>query len=185
MQLTKIIFSTLLILMMVACSTAPLNYKIDPEIKNINQFVDPSSMIALSVIDNRALTTNQQSSLISGPENEADVIKSKLIEILKQNNFKIISNLLLADIALELHIEQFDVNIESDLFKSKIKVESQLSLQAKKNGASFNKLFKMNRSQELANPVNSNEVTGIVNQLLSKQLSTIWSDPGFIKLSNS
>jgi len=184
--ITKILLFSVLFQIITACSTTSLNYKIDPEISNMKQFANQSSLIAISVIDKRAnhdQATHDESILIPGQKNEVEIIKTKILDNLKQNNVRIISNPLLADISLELHIEEFKVVIESELFKSKLKVTSHLRMKASKNGRFFEKLYKMARTQEVANPANSNDVTGIVNQVLSKQLSAIWSDPALSQLT--
>ena len=63
-------------------------------------------------------------------------------------------------------------------------VTSHLRMKANKQGNTFEKLYKMSRTQEVANPVNNNDLSGIVNQLLSNQLSAIWADPALIELTN-
>lgn len=169
-----------------ACSPAKLSYVIDPEINHLETLAKQAPIIAVSVIDLRHNNTSANlpgTTNIPGPENEADVLRHKLIEHLKQNNFKIISQPLLADLAIELSIKQLDVNVKQETFKSNISASSQLHLKARNKQTTFEKNYRAERAQEVANPVNKNDVTGVVNLLLSQQLSSILSAPEIIQLT--
>jgi uncharacterized lipoprotein YajG len=177
---TTTAISMFFILCLTSCANTPLGYKIDPEITTIKQFANQSSLIAISIIDKRTQeqnSANEDITFVPRQKDEAALLRTKLIEILKQNDFRIISNKLLADVSLELEIVEFQVSIETGLFKSNLKVSSQLRVKSSAQGNNFEKLYKMNRTQEVANPVNNKDLSGVVNQLLSKQLSDVWSDP--------
>jgi uncharacterized lipoprotein YajG len=145
-------------------------------------------VVAVSVNDMRQALENSadtdEITKVVRQKDEALVIRTKLMDSLKNNGFKIISNKLLADVALELDIVEFEVSFKSNFFKSELMVTSHLRMKANKQGNTFEKLYKMSRTQEVANPVNNNDLSGIVNQLLSNQLSAIWADPALIELTN-
>ena len=184
---STIVFCTIILLIISACANTQLNYQIDPEIKNISQIGNNLSLVAISVKDNRSKTQRQETKevkFITMQKNDASLIKAKLLENFKQNNIKIISNPLLADISFELQIEELKISIDEGVFKSKIRATSHLRMIAVNNGQVFNKLYKVSRNQDIANPANSNDITGLVNQVLSKQLSAMLSDPGLTKLAS-
>ncbi|TQV81482.1 YajG family lipoprotein [Aliikangiella coralliicola] len=174
-----------LVLVIAACTPAKLNYLIDPEITTAEQLHSHASLVSVQVLDKRKQLPSQKDKQVvtSAADNEAFMLKEKLVDNLKHHKFKIISKPLLADIALEFHIEQLSATVASELFKSNVEVISHLRLKAKSKGRTFEKLYKMSRSQEVANPANQNDVTGVVNQLLSKQLSGMFSDPALIELA--
>ncbi len=186
-SLKYFIFSSLLTFGLYGCSVGQLNYQIGPEISGVESLAEHANLIAVSVIDKR--TNNQSASqnpsvvIASGPEDEAQQIKATIIENLKANRFKIISNKLLADLALNFHIEKLDAQVVSNTFKSDITVTSHLRLKANRKSIPFEKIFRSSLTQSVTKPAKSNEVTGVINQLLSQQLSNILTDPGIIELS--
>ncbi|WP_444997898.1 YajG family lipoprotein [Aliikangiella sp. IMCC44359] len=171
------------------CSPSKLNYRLDPEVRNIQSLSEYAQLIAVSVSDNRPLATPNSSNdnilFASGPQNEAALLKTKLIDSLKKNGFKIISNPLLADLSIDIEIEKLEAKVTKSLLRSTVEVVSHLRLKANKQSKKSEKIYKMNRSQEVANPASELDVTGVVNQLLSKQLSVIFSDPMLKKLASS
>lgn len=165
------------------CAVGQLNYQVDPEITNLETLAQNASLVSINVVDNRKKQTNNnqitnESKTIyaNGPEEIASLFKTKLLNNFKNNGFKIISNPLLADVALEFHIETLQAKVTSSFFKSSIEVISHIRLKANKKRQPFEKLFKTAQYQSVVKPAKSNEVTGVVNQALSLQLSSILSD---------
>ncbi len=167
------------------CNPAILKYQLDPEINNLDRLAQDAKIVALKVTDSRvnnsANTSNQNA--IAGPDNETKQLQDKLITLLKQNGYKIISKPLLADVAFELEITKLTLTIESSTFKSVIRGNSEIKLTANKHSLQWSKIYRATRQQEVANPANDLDATGVINQMLTKQLSGIFSDPdlkGFI-----
>ncbi len=177
---------TFFTLILSACAAKKLEYKIDPELtstQNLNQYAE---LIAVSVVDNRspqAASTDEDIIIVDGPSNTAEILRKKIIERFKQQNFKIISNKLLADLAVEIQIEKLEVKVNKGLFKSTVNAASQLRLKANKQSKTFEKLYKIKGSQEVANPANELDVTGVINKLLSDQLGEIFSDQALLELA--
>lgn len=170
-----------------ACSTTQLSYKIDPEISGLDKLSKQVKMVSVSVIDKQVsekLVDAEKIEPVGGFDNVANVLKQSLIEHFKNNQFKIISNPLLADLGVELQIKILTVQVKSNLLTSEIQITSHLLLKAQKHSKSFKKLYKSEMMQELVNPISSNQITGLVNQLLSKQLSNILSSPKLINFAN-
>ena len=187
-KIRLLVLSIVALVGLMGCSPASLSYRLDPEVNNVQRLSNHAKLVSVSVTDNRqqkATAAEQDIIIASGPEDEAKVLRTLLIDNFKKNNFKIINNPLLADLSIEIQIEQLEARINKSMFKSEVKVSSHLRLKAKKQSQSLEKLFKMNRNQEVANPPNELDVTGVVNQLLSNQLSSIFADPALIKLAES
>lgn len=176
-----------LLMINVACTPSKLVYKVDPEIKLASEYKQNASLVSIKVADNRTRVSESKDKEISiiGPQNLANQLKQKLITRFQKEGFKIITNPLLADLSIQLEIEKLDVAVESELVKAKISANSHLRLKAAKKSKPLEKLFKMSRTQEVAIPVNDTEVTGLVNQLLSKQLSGIFADADLVELAKS
>lgn len=167
-----------IIIVISACNPAALKYQLDPEIAYLNQLSEETKIVALKVIDARTAISpdNTKQNIISGPGDEAKILQDKLITQLKQNGFKIISKPLLADIAFEIEITQLALTMETSTFKSIIRGKSEIKLTASKQGTKWSKVFRATREQEVANPANDLDVTGVINQMLTKQFSNIFTD---------
>jgi|GEM_PF-3182194 len=184
----QIIVGLLTFVILSGCTPATLNYRLDPDVGDLQSLAGQAKQIAFMVVDKRTDQTQASTDsliFVAGPDNEAAALKRKIIDSLMKNNFKIISNPLLADLSIELTIEQLNAQVEKSMFKSNVKVTSHLRVKAKKQENSFERLYKSNRSQEVANPANETDVTGVVNQLLSQQLGQIFADPELVKLANN
>jgi uncharacterized lipoprotein YajG len=176
-----------LILMVSACATANLSYRLDPEIGNLQSLSSFAQLVSVSVIDKRPQPkreTAENTLIINGPTDEAAELRNKLIDHLKAKNFKIIANPLLADIALEIHIENLQAVVRSEFLKSEIQVDSQLRLKANKQSKTYENIYTMSRTQEVANPVNNADISGVVNRILTEQLSLIFNEPALAQLSS-
>ncbi|MGX5173367.1 YajG family lipoprotein [Aliikangiella sp. IMCC44653] len=185
-QMQSVFLLCLLSLFIGGCSPAKLNYRIDPEIGNTQSLQKLAKLVAIDVTDSRSDVQQKSSDTIMyvpGPANTAETLRNKLINKFKSNQFKIISNKLLADLAIELEIETLETKIEKSFFKSTVQVTSHLRLKANKQSKKFEKLFKNRSQQEIANPASELDVTGAVNQLLSEQLASILNDPGLLDLA--
>ncbi len=173
----------LLYLTLTACSPKTLYYKLDPDFGNINESIQAAELVALQIIDKRkppSLQADQMS--VKGPEQEIKHLRTLLTERFKSENKKIISKPLLADLAFLIEINQLEVILSPGTFKSEFSAASNFQLTVTKKGATWSKIFRASRSQEVANPVNSNEATGLINQLLSEQFNKAFSDPGLKQL---
>ncbi len=174
-----------IILFSSGCTTTSLKYHFDPEITQLEQLSAHAKVVAITVEDKRsAQTTSKDENIQHIPHNpdDAKTLKNKLIANMKQNNFKIIGNALLADLSFNLQIEQFDVSVNKSFFKSEVMVKSQLRVIARHQGNKYEKIYTMKRQQEVANPATELDVTGVVNQLLSQQLSIILSDKSLLEI---
>ena len=80
-----------------------------------------------------------------------------------------------------MDIDELALSIQASTFKSTIKASSVFTLTIRRNGEQWSKIFRAARTQEVANPVNQNDATGVMNQLLSKQLSNAFSDPALMQ----
>ena len=112
MNLSKKFFRNLsifaLLILNVACTPNKLIYKVDPEIKLASDYKQNASLVSIKVSDNRmvkSVTSNEEISVV-GPNDLADELKQKLITRFQQEGFKIITNPLLADLAIQLEIEK-------------------------------------------------------------------------------
>lgn len=170
--------------LLTACTTpTTLTYHLDPEIAELDKLSPLAKVIAISVTDKRPAQTpsnNKNIIIINNNPDDAAILKEKLITQLKKNNFQIISNPLLADVSIAIQIEQLAIKILKSFLKSKISVRNQLRVTTYKQGQKLTKRYRMNRQQEIMNPPSERDITGIVNLLLSKQLSAILTDPSLI-----
>lgn len=186
--LSKLFYAFLTLVLVSGCSVKQLSYQLDPELTSVQRLANHVKIVAVSVTDKRSAIAQKDTDdvfYVKGPNQEAELLKSKIIDNLKRNDFKIIGNNLLADLAINVEIEQLDAKVEHSFFKSKIAAKSHLRLKANKKSQRFEKLYKTTRAQEVANPANELDVTGVVNQMLSEQLTTIFTDPALINLANS
>jgi uncharacterized lipoprotein YajG len=167
------------IAMLSGCNPAVLKYQLDPEINNLDRLSQSAKIVALKITDNRVTdpADNSNQKIISGPKDETKLLQDKLIALLKQNGYKIISKPLLADVAFELEITTLKLTIESSTFKSVIRGNSEIKLITNKHSQQWSKIYRATREQEVANPANDLDATGVINQMLTKQLSSIFSDP--------
>ena len=165
------------------CVSQQLDYSVDPEIIGSGQLSKTTGRIALKVIDNR--TADSAANLINPGKDTtlAGSIKQSLLNQLKSEQIKIISDPLLADLALEFQIEQFEVKLDAGVLQATIGVNSRIRLKARRKNRPFEKSFQMTRTQDVAKPVTAIDVTGVVNQLLSKQLSQILEDRQLLEFS--
>ena len=167
-----------------ACTHAQLSYQLDPELNNFPPPVANTKLIAFDLIDKTS--TNQS---ISGKESvyvvsdrqQFSPLSQKFINRLKALDYKIISNPLLADIAITIEISQLDLLLEKGIFKSKFNAYSQIKFTINKKSEPWSKIYKANKTQEVANPATNLDATGIINQLLSEQLEKGFSDPSLLK----
>jgi len=179
--ISKLTISILTILfVMTGCTPALLKYQLDPGFDAVKEAAGTAKIVAVSVVDLRK--NNERSTLngkiaINGIEADAKVLQAKLIEKLKRENYKIISKPLLADIAFEIEINKLSLLIESGTFKSVIQGQSEFKLTVNKHSERWSKIFRATRTQEVANPANNLDATGVINQMLTKQLATAFSDP--------
>lgn len=170
-----------------ACTTERLNYRIDPEIANVQQLSRSIRSVSISVDENipdNIEGLKKDLVLASGPNDPAKTLRSKILDQLKANNFQIISNPLLADLSLTFTIESLHATVDTGMFKSEINAVSHIRVKAKKQSATFEKVYRNTRKQEVANPANELDVTGIVNQVLSQQMNAIFTDPKLLALTN-
>ncbi|WP_196140547.1 YajG family lipoprotein [Aliikangiella sp. G2MR2-5] len=161
---------------LLSCTTGQLAYRIDPEIKSMSKLSEHTPIVAVQVRDKRESTYYTGEEYAKGPGNESEQLKQNIISQLQKQGFKLITDPLLADLSLTFEIEQLSAKVSKDLFKARIDVDSHIRLKAKRKGTPLEKLFKSNRFQEVAIPVNSNDVTGLINQVLSTQLTAIFDD---------
>ncbi len=179
-SLTKFVLISISIAM-IGCQQMPLKYQLDPEIVNLDELASKAKMVALKVSDSRKPLNNDQSQLISGPINEAKLLQDKLINQLKTKKYKIINNILLADLAIHLEIIQLNLTIKKTTFKSIIYGKSEIKITVNKKNQQWSKIKKATRTQEVANPANNIDATGVLNQMLSQQLSSLFADKSLLE----
>lgn len=164
------------------CNPQTLKYRLDPDFSALSEVARNVELVAVDVTDNRKRnSTSSEQSIQSESTDEAALLKKGLIDQLKELDFKIINNPLLADLAVIMEINQLGLNIDESIFKSTLKASSQLTLTIRKNGQEWSKIFRSSRDQEVANPVNNNDATGVINYLISKQLSAAFTDPALME----
>ncbi len=178
LSLIKLVIASIAILIISACNPALLTYQLDPEIPHLNQLAGDAKIVALKVIDARtdSASDNSGQKTISGPTEEAKLLQRKLMELLKNNGYKIINKTLLADVAFEIEITNLELTIESSTFKSIIRGKSEIKLTANRHSQQWSKIFRATRQQEVANPANNLDATGVMNQMLTKQFSNMFDD---------
>jgi len=177
--LIKKLFPTLVFAILLSgCNPAILQYQLDPEITHLDQLPEETKIVALKVVDARVAHESNENNqnIVTGPTDEIKVIEKKLTDFLKQAGYKIISKPLLADLSFEIEINTLQLSLESSTFKSTIGGKSEIKLTVNKRGEQWSKIFRATREQEVANPVNDLDVTGVVNQMLTKQFSSMFSD---------
>ncbi|MFT6733640.1 MAG: putative lipoprotein YajG [Polaribacter sp.] len=164
------------------CTSSKLIYQIDPDFSQLTPALENREIIYVEVTDNRNATTNTATlTSIDSDIPDSTALKSKLTQYLKDKQFKIINRPLLADIGIEIGIVELELSLDSGFFKSKITGKSELKIIFHKKSKQWSKTFKASRSQDIANPVNEFDATGIMNQMLSKQFNSIFSDGELIK----
>ncbi len=183
--LTKSLSLLILLCVLAGCNTAKLAYKISPEIRSVEQLKTSTPLVSINVIDKRAepAALQEKQSYIPAESNEVRSLKKAILDRLTQASFKITTDNLLADISLTFEIEQLNTKMTSSLFKADLESIVHLRLIANRKGEKLEKLFKTARTQEIALPVNNNDVSGILNQALSAQLSNIFEDPQLLELA--
>lgn len=167
------------------CGATKLAYQVSPEIKSVEQISSNASLIYIAVVEKRAalpvLEKDQDFAEANG--DDLKTLKDAIINRFTKEKMKIISDPLLADLALTFEVEQLNTKITSELFKAKLEATVHTRLKASRKGNNLEKVYKTKRDQEVAIPVNNNDVTGILNQALSAQLSKIFTDPQLIQLT--
>ena len=177
---TKSIFQLaglLLILFIAGCNPQVLKYKIDPEFGALDVFAGNSKIVAIKINDHLKPTSSASDITISRPENIAGTLKKGLINQLKDLDYKIINNPLLADLAITMDLRTLDVKIDTQTFKSELSANSEFQLTIRRKGEEWTKVFRSGRTQEIANPAKDRDVSGVINQLLSRQLAAAFADP--------
>jgi uncharacterized lipoprotein YajG len=178
----KFLIASIALLSLSGCNPELLKYKLDPDFGSLEQIAGKSEIVAVKITDKRTSQPVSSGDIKLAPlEDEAKVLNKRLIEQLKELNYKIIKNPLLADLAVMMDINELSVSIQESTFKSTIKANSVFTLTIRSNGEQWQKIFRAARTQQVANPVNQNDATGVINQLLSKQLSNAFSDPGLME----
>ena len=179
MKMNKIILLLIgtLSLLLTACSPTKLNYQIDPDFSKLAPLIKGNEIIFVSVSDNRiASNTSIQNSLIKADIPDKDALRTKLTQYLKDNQHKIINRVLLADLGLEIKIQSLELLLESGTFKGKLSAKSTLEIIIHKKSNQWSKVYKASRVQEVATPVNNLDTTGVINQMLTKQFESIFTD---------
>jgi uncharacterized lipoprotein YajG len=178
----KYLFLIASLFILTACNPDLLKYKLDPDFGSLEQLAGKSEIVAVQVSDKRTKQPIPTGDIKLAPmEDEATILNKRLIEQLKDLNYKIINKPLLADLAIMMDINELTVSIQESTFKSTVKANSVFTLTIRRNGEEWRKIFRAARTQEVANPVNQNDATGVINQLLSKQLSNAFSDPALME----
>ncbi len=178
----KYLFLIASIFILTACNPDLLKYKLDPDFGSLEQLAGKSEIVAVQVSDKRTKKPIPTGDIKLAPmEDEATILNKRLIEQLKDLDYKIINKPLLADLAIMMDINELTVGIQESTFKSTVKANSVFTLTIRRNGEKWRKIFRAARTQEVANPVNQNDATGVINQLLSKQLSNAFSDPALME----
>ncbi|MEP1741900.1 MAG: YajG family lipoprotein [Kangiellaceae bacterium] len=178
----KYLFLIASLFILTACNPDLLKYKLDPDFGSLEQLAGKSEIVAVQVSDKRTKQPIPTGDIKLAPmEDEATILNKRLIEQMKDLDYKIINKPLLADLAIMMDINELTVSIQESTFKSTVKANSVFTLTIRRNGEEWRKIFRAARTQEVANPVNQNDATGVINQLLSKQLSNAFSDPALME----
>lgn len=169
--------------MLSGCETAKLAYKVGPEIRSFDNIKEHTSIVTISFTDNRsAKPSDSDGEFIQGEGDEVEDLKQAVLSSLKKDNFKISADPFLADLALSFYIEEFTTQVTSSLLKATLEAKVRITVKANRKGHKLEKTFNTTRTQEVAIPVNNNDVTGIMNQALSAQLTNIFNDPQLLEL---
>ena len=174
-----IIYST--VLFFSGCNTTPLKYTLDPEFSYLEDLGQGVEMVAVKVTDNRQRFDGGNG--IQGPSDVAGKLKNRLVEKLQQHGYKIINKPLLADIAYELEINELSLVVNKSMLKSLISGKSNITFTVRKHSEFKTKIFSATKTQEVANPTNDLDVTGVVNQMLSSLFANMFSDPQITKFT--
>jgi len=180
MNQTNKIFALVIALsfLLSACNPSTLKYQLDPDIDNLDILPEKVKIVAVKVIDLREKVTDTgKQKTISGPNDEAKVLQEKLMTLLKQRGYKIISKPLLADVAFNIEIMALKLTVEELTFKSIVRGKSEIKMTVNKRSQQWSKIFRATSMQEVGNPTNNLDVTGVMNKMLTKQLSSVFSDP--------
>jgi len=180
---TLVVFLIGLVSILSACTHSQLSYQLDPELVNFPPKVTNMNMVAFTLVDKTSneQTKNPEKSISVVSKQQLPQLEQKFINKLKGLNYKIISNPLLADLAIKIEINQLDLRLEKGTFKSKFNAYSQIKLTINKKSESWSKIFRASKMQEVANPATDVDATGIINQLLSGQFEKSFSDPSLTK----
>ncbi len=182
---SKLIFITLILsLSLLSCSSKTPSYNLDPEFSLLHEQNDKYSIVAVKVFDNRKKTvekTGKKQTTLSSTHNDAEVLQEKFIRRLKQQDYKIINKPLLADIAYEISLNQLNITLEKGFLKSNFIATSEIKLTVRRNSETWSKVFRSSKTQEVANPTTDGDASGIINQLLSQQLISAFSDSSLAK----
>ncbi|MGB0495340.1 MAG: YajG family lipoprotein [Kangiellaceae bacterium] len=172
-----LIFSTFIF----ACTPSKLYYQIDPDFSKLQSTFENKELIYVAVNDHRhSEISSPDRQFIEADIPDAQALKTKLIQHLKDNDFKIINRVLLADAGLELNIKVLNLSLDSGVFKNELVGKSELEIIVHKKSNRWSKSYKASRTQEIASPINEFDTTGVINQMLSKQLNHIFSDEELI-----
>jgi len=161
------------------CSAKKPSYDLDPEFGLLHEQTNKVSIVAVKVIDNRQKAIKPQGdkqTIHSSSNNDAEVLQNKLISRLKQQGYKIINKPLLADIAYEIELNQLNMTLETGMLKSKFVAYSEIKLTVRRHSQHWSRVYRASKTQEVANPATDRDATGIINQLLSQQLVSAFSD---------
>ncbi|MCF6193715.1 MAG: YajG family lipoprotein, partial [Kangiellaceae bacterium] len=109
--------------------------------------------------------------------------QKQLITKLKNYGYKIINKPLLADMAFELVINKLELAVDKSMLKSLIRGNSKITLTLRKHSAHISKIFSATKTQEVANPANNADVSGVVNQMLSSLFANMFSDQQMVEFS--
>ena len=167
------------------CNSTKLAYKISPEIRTGEQLKVATPLVAINVVDKRKKLAGlaDKQSYIPAQTDEAKSLKKVILDRLTAEKFKITTDNFLADISLTFEIENLNTKMSSSLLKAELESTIHIRLKANRKGEKLEKLFKISRTQEVAQPVNNNDASGILNQALSAQLSSIFEDPQLLELA--
>ena len=171
---------TTFLLTLFACNSAPLRYTLDPEFSYLQELGRGIKIVSVSVIDKRQ---NTASETVVDPDNVANKLQDQLIQKLKDKGYKIINKPLLADIAYEMVINELDMAVDKSMLKSLIRGNSKITLTLRKHSNYITKIFSATKTQEVANPANSIDVTGVANQMLSSLFANMFSDQQIVEFS--
>jgi len=176
----KILVATIILFALLGCNSAPLRYTLDPEFSYLQGLGRDIKVVSVKVIDKRSNTNN---STVEDPDEVAGKLQKQLIGKLKDHGYKIISKPLLADMAYELVISELEMTVDKSMLKSLIRGNSKITLTLRKHSDHISKIFSATKTQEVANPVNNVDVTGVANQMLSSLFSNMFSDQQIVEFS--
>jgi len=176
----KILVLATFLLTLFGCNSTPLKYTLDPEFSYLQELGRDIKIVSVRVVDKRQNTTTDS---VKDPDEVASKLQNQLIQKLKDKGYKIINKPLLADIAYEMVINELDMAVDKSMFKSLIRGNSKITLTLRKHSDSVTKIFSATKTQEVANPANSIDVTGVANQMLSNLFANMFSDQQIVEFS--